>query len=166
MFILDYKAIRLNHNEEDLKKYQGKVILVVNTASKCGFTKQYTALEEIYKKYKEQGLVILGFPCNQFGSQESGSDDSIAEFCKVNFGVTFPMFSKIKVNGKDAHPFYKELKKRAPGLLGTERIKWNFTKFLISRDTNRIERFAPNRTPESIADFIEKELAENLNKND
>ena len=155
----DLSIVRNNGTEEKLEDYKGKVLLIVNTASKCGFTPQYEGLEELYQKYKEQGLEILGFPCNQFGAQEPGSDNDIAEFCKVNFGVSFPLFSKIDVNGENAHPLYKELKSSAKGILGTEAIKWNFTKFLISRDGEEVTRYAPKDSPESLINKIEELLA-------
>ena len=129
--------------------YVGKVVLVVNTASHCGFTPQYSGLEALYKKYATQGLVVLGFPCNQFGKQEPGSADDIAQTCYINYGVSFPMFDKVEVNGATAHPVFRYLKNELPGLLG-KRIKWNFTKFLIGRDGEPIKRFAPNTTPEKI----------------
>ncbi|WP_444891353.1 glutathione peroxidase [Microbulbifer sp. DLAB2-AA] len=141
-----------------LGDYKGKLILVVNTASKCGFTKQYKGLEALYDQYKDRGLTVLGFPCNQFGKQEPGSDDEIQEFCELNFGVSFPVYAKLDVNGPTAHPLFVELKKRAPGLLGTEGIKWNFTKFLISKDGKEIKRYAPKDTPESLQEEIERML--------
>ena len=128
-----------------LDSYKGKVLLIVNVASKCGFTSQYDGLEELYKKYSEQGFVILGFPCNQFGGQEPGSEEEIISFCRLNHGVTFPMFAKIEVNGNDAHPLYVHLKKQRPGLLGSGSIKWNFTKFLVDRDGTVMQRFAPSK---------------------
>lgn len=127
-----------------LDPYKGKVILIVNVASKCGFTNQYEGLEELYQKYAEKGLVVLGFPCNQFGGQEPGSEEEILHFCRLNYGVTFPMFAKIEVNGSKAHPLYIHLKKQCPGLLGSESIKWNFTKFLVDRNGTVIQRFAPS----------------------
>ncbi|HYX09415.1 MAG TPA: glutathione peroxidase [Bacteroidales bacterium] len=136
-----------------MEDYKGKVLLIVNTASKCGFTPQYEGLQHLYDKYKEKGLVILGFPCNQFASQEPADNATINNFCKLNYGVTFPMFSKIKVNGRNAHPLYKFLKKNAGGLL-VNTIKWNFTKFLIDREGNVVKRYAPSTTPES----LEKEM--------
>jgi len=135
--------------------YEGKVVLVVNTASKCGFTPQYKGLEELHRKYKDRGLVVLGFPCNQFGAQEPGSAEEIGAFCTKNYGVSFPMFAKIEVNGDGAHPLYKYLKQHAKGILGTEAIKWNFTKFLVSRDGQHIERYAPTTTPEELVKDIE-----------
>jgi glutathione peroxidase len=145
--------------EKSLKDYAGKVLLVVNTASKCGFTPQFGGLEELYKQYKDKGLEILGFPCNQFGKQDPGSNDQIMEFCQLNYGVSFPMFGKIEVNGANAEPLFKYLKHAAPGALGTEGIKWNFTKFLIDRSGNVVKRYAPKDTPKAIASDIEKLLA-------
>ncbi|MBK9324078.1 MAG: glutathione peroxidase [Bdellovibrionaceae bacterium] len=141
-----------------LEKYKGQVVLVVNVASKCGFTPQYAGLEELYEKYKDRGFAILGFPSNQFGSQEPGADQEIQEFCKLNFGVTFPVFAKIDVNGNNAAPVYSWLKESAPGLLGTEMIKWNFTKFLVSKDGLVIKRYAPNTEPKEISLDIEAAL--------
>lgn len=128
-----------------LGPYQGKVMLIVNVASKCGFTSQYEGLEELYKKYEDKGLVILGFPCNQFGDQEPGSEEEIISFCRLNYGVTFPMFAKIEVNGNNSHPLYAHLKDQRPGLLGSSAIKWNFTKFLVDRDGTVVQRFAPSK---------------------
>ena len=141
-----------------LDRYKGKVVLVVNTASQCGFTPQYKGLEALYEKYRSQGLEVLGFPCNQFGGQEPGSADEIASFCELNYGVKFPMFAKIHVNGAKAAPLYQFLKSEKPGLLGSEAIKWNFTKFLVDRAGKVMTRYAPNDTPESIAGDIEKAL--------
>ncbi|NJW52505.1 glutathione peroxidase [Salinimicrobium oceani] len=155
--IYDFKARDLQGKEVDLEMYRDKVILVVNTASECGFTPQFEGLENLYKKYKSQGLVILGFPCNQFGKQEPGDEKSIAEGCMVNYGVSFPMFSKVEVNGKEAHPLFKFLKKKQGGLLGSK-IKWNFTKFLIDREGEPVKRFAPITKPESIEEDIRKLL--------
>ena len=151
--IYDFKALNNKGAEVDFADYKGKVLLIVNTASKCGFTPQYDGLEELWKKYKDQGLVVIGFPCDQFAHQEPGSDADIAEFCRLNHGVTFPLMSKIEVNGDNAHPIYKYLKAETKGLLGSA-IKWNFTKFLISRDGTKIERFAPMATPASLEDKI------------
>jgi len=142
-----------------LEQYKGHPVLIVNVASKCGFTPQYKGLEEIYMKYKDQGLQILGFPCNQFGSQEPGTNSEIQEFCSLNYGVTFPVMDKVDVNGKNASPLYNWLKESAPGFLGTEMIKWNFTKFLVGKDGKVIKRYAPNEEPEKIAPDIEKSLA-------
>lgn len=141
-----------------LHDFEGKVLLIVNVASKCGFTSQYKGLQTIYDKYKDQGFVVLGFPCNQFGHQEPGNEEEIKSFCSLNYDVTFPMFSKIDVNGDDTHPLYKILKAEAPGVMGTEGIKWNFTKFLISRTGEVIERYAPTTTPEGISNKIEEAL--------
>ncbi|MBO5546360.1 MAG: glutathione peroxidase [Bacteroidales bacterium] len=151
--IYDFKALNNKGSEVDFADFKGKVLLIVNTASKCGFTPQYDGLEALWKKYKDQGLVVIGFPCDQFAHQEPGSDAEIAEFCRLNHGVTFPLMSKIEVNGEGAHPIYKYLKSETKGLLGGA-IKWNFTKFLISRDGTRIERFAPMAKPESLEDKI------------
>ena len=157
--IYDFKAIRNNGSELDFADYKGKVLMVVNTASKCGFTPQYKGLEALYQKYKDQGLVILGFPCDQFAHQEPGDDAQIAQFCEINFGVTFPLMKKIDVNGDNADPVFKFLKSKTRGLLGSS-VKWNFTKFLISRDGTLIERFAPVTTPESLDKKIADWLAE------
>ncbi|MBQ1618557.1 MAG: glutathione peroxidase [Bacteroidales bacterium] len=146
--IYDFKALNNKGAEVDFSQYEGKVLLIVNTASKCGFTPQYDGLEALYQKYKDRGLVVIGFPCDQFAHQEPGTDAVIAEFCRINHGVTFPLMSKVNVNGKDAHPIFKYLKEETRGLLGSA-IKWNFTKFLISRDGSRIKRYAPTATPES-----------------
>ena len=157
--IYDFKAVRNNGTELDLADFKGKVLMIVNTASKCGFTPQYKGLEALYQKYKDQGLVILGFPCDQFAHQEPGDDAQIAQFCEINFGVTFPLMKKIDVNGDNADPVFKFLKSQTRGLLGSS-VKWNFTKFLISRDGSRIERFAPVTTPESLDKKIADWLAE------
>ena len=143
---------------ETLAKHAGKTLLVVNVASKCGFTPQYAGLEALWRKYRDRGLVVLGFPCDQFGHQEPGSEEEIQAFCSRTYGVTFPMFAKVDVNGANAHPLYRQLKKAAPGLLGTEAIKWNFTKFLVDRDGNVVERYAPNAEPASLAGDIGKLL--------
>lgn len=136
--------------QQSLADFQGKVLLIVNTASKCGFTPQYQGLEALYKKHQAQGLVILGFPCNQFGKQEPGDEQEIQSFCSTTYDVSFPMFSKIDVNGDNTHPLYQFLKQQAKGLLGSENVKWNFTKFLVSRDGKTVERFAPVTTPEKL----------------
>lgn len=140
--------------QKTLADFEGKAVLVVNTASKCGFTPQYKGLEALWKRYQDRGLVILGFPCNQFGNQEPGSNEAISEFCELNFGVSFPLLSKIEVNGAGAHPLFSELKKRAPGLLGSKGVKWNFTKFLVDGQ-GRVQRFAPTTKPEQLAEQIE-----------
>ncbi len=151
MSIYEFSAVDIQGNERAMSEFKGKVVLVVNTASKCGFTPQYEGLEDMYKELHEQGLEILGFPCNQFGQQEKGDDTQIAGFCMKNYGVSFPMFSKVDVNGDDAHPLYAFLKKQAPGVLGSKGIKWNFTKFLIGKDGEVLKRFAPTSKPQDIA---------------
>ncbi len=156
--IADFTVTTNRGAELDLKDKLGKVLLVVNTASKCGFTPQYDGLENLYQDYKDKGLEVLGFPCNQFGGQEPGSADEIAEFCKVNFGVTFPLMAKIDVNGDNASPLFDWMKKEAKGLMGSTSIKWNFTKFLIDRQGNVVKRYAPTDKPEAIARDIEKLL--------
>jgi len=156
--IYNFEVVNISGERETLEKYNDKVILIVNVASKCGFTPQYKGLEELYKKYKDQGLIILGFPCNQFGKQEPSDDDEILSFCERNYGVTFPLFSKIEVNGEGAHPLFKFLKKELPGLLGSEKIKWNFTKFLIDKKGNPLKRYAPKDTPSSLIPEIVKLL--------
>jgi len=155
--IFDMKARTNDGSELALETYRGKVLLVVNTASKCGFTPQYAGLEALYKKYAQQGLVVLGFPCDQFAHQEPAADAEIATFCRRDFGVTFPLMSKIDVNGKDAHPVFVHLRKKAPGAIG-DSIKWNFTKFLISRDGQTVKRFAPTFEPAN----MEKDIIEAL----
>jgi len=155
--IYDFKPLDNKGNQKDLAQYKGKVLLIVNTASKCGFTPQYKGLEELHKKYKDRGLVVLGFPCDQFAHQEPGSDEAIAEFCQLNFGVTFPLMKKINVNGKDADPLFKYLKKET-GLLFGGVIKWNFTKFLVSRDGSNIKRFSPATSPSSLEGEIREFL--------
>ena len=156
--IYDFSVEDIHGMEQKLDRYKDKVMLVVNVASKCGFTPQYKGLEVLYKKLHGKGLEILGFPCNQFGSQEPGGEEEIESFCEVNYGVTFPMFAKIDVNGKNAAPLYEYLKDAKPGLLGSEAIKWNFTKFLVDRKGKVVERYAPKVEPEAIADDIEKLL--------
>lgn len=141
-----------------LEKFKDQAVLIVNVASKCGFTPQYKGLEELYETYKDQGFTVLGFPCNQFGGQEPGNDSEIQSFCTLNFGVKFPVMAKIDVNGSNADPLYNWLKESAPGILGTEMIKWNFTKFLIGRDGNVIKRYAPQDEPRKIAEDIKKAL--------
>lgn len=150
MSIYKYIVTDIKGQEVSLHDFQGKVMLIVNTASKCGFTPQFEGLELLHKELAEQGLVILGFPCNQFASQDPSSDEEIEEFCQLNYGVTFPMFSKIEVNGAGAHPLYQYLKKQAKGLLGSQAIKWNFTKFLVDQQGNVIRRYASNDKPEDI----------------
>ena len=157
--LLNIPVTTLNGEQKTLSDFGAKALLLVNTASQCGFTPQYQGLEALWQRYREQGLVVLGFPCNQFGAQEPGDAAAIASFCELNFGVSFPLFAKIEVNGSGAHPLYVELKRRAPGLLGTQRIKWNFTKFLLSADGRTLQRFAPTSKPESLAKAIEAILA-------
>ena len=156
--VFDFTCKTPGGEDRSLADFKGKVLLVVNTASKCGFTPQFAGLEEMYEQYKEKGLEILGFPCNQFGKQDPGSNDEIMEFCQLNYGVSFPMFGKIEVNGDGADPLYKHLKKAAPGVLGSEGIKWNFTKFLIDSDGNVVRRYAPKDKPSAIAKDIESLL--------
>ena len=156
--VYDFKARSLKGDEIALEQFRGKILLIVNTASKCGFTPQYQGLEELYRKYHGRGLEILGFPCNQFGGQEPGGPDEIATFCERNYGVTFLMFEKIKVNGPETHPLYQYLKAAQPGLLGSERIKWNFTKFLVGRDGQVLKRFASADAPASLEADIEAAL--------
>ncbi len=158
MNIYDFKANTISGTEISLNDYKGKTIVVVNTASKCGLTPQYEGLEEMYQKYKDDGLVILGFPCNQFGQQEKGDANEIQEFCQVNYGVSFPMFEKIEVNGKNAHPLFKYLKKELSGGIFGSRIKWNFTKFVIDKNGDPVKRFAPTTKPEKMEAFIQKTL--------
>jgi glutathione peroxidase len=159
MSVYDFKARAINGNDISLDTYRGKVLLIVNVASKCGFTPQYKGLESLYEKYKDQGLVVLGFPCNQFGGQEPGDEKEILSFCDLNYGVTFPLFSKIDVNGANTHPLYGYLKTAKPGILGTEAIKWNFTKFLIDRKGDPIHRYAPSDKPEGIDSDVNVALA-------
>jgi glutathione peroxidase len=151
----DFEARSLAGTPVALRDYAGKVLLIVNTASQCGFTPQYQGLEELYRKYRDRGLVVLGFPCNQFGAQEPGSASEIGSFCEKNYGVSFPMFDKIDVNGAAAHPLYHWLKQAARGVLGTERIKWNFTKFLLDRNGQVVERYAPATKPQALSQDIE-----------
>lgn len=154
-----FKVKAANGTEVALDQYKGQAVLIVNVASKCGFTPQYKGLEELYEKYKQQGFTILGFPCNQFGAQEPGNNSEIQEFCSLNYGVTFPVMSKVDVNGSDADPLYQWLKESAPGILGTEMIKWNFTKFLVGKDGKVLKRFAPKDEPKDIEADIKKALA-------
>ena len=156
--IYDIRVKTIDGKQQPMSKYKGKVMLIVNTASQCGFTPQYKGLEELHQSYAKRGLAVLGFPCNQFGEQEPGTEDEIASFCEVNYGVTFPLFRKVEVNGEHADPLFAYLKKEKPGLLGSEAIKWNFTKFLVGRDGEVVARYAPNDTPESMRADIEKLL--------
>lgn len=158
--VFDFEAIDISGTPVSLAQYRGKVLLVVNTASDCGFTPQFKGLEQVYQQFRDKGAVVLGFPCNQFAAQEPGTEQEIEVFCQKCYGVTFPMFSKVEVNGKNAHPLYQHLKKAAPGLLGTQAIKWNFTKFLVRKDGSVYKRYASVITPEKIARDVEKLLAE------
>lgn len=157
--IYDHQATLITGEVCPIADYKGQVLLIVNTASKCGFTPQFTGLEAIYEKYKDQGFTVLGFPCNQFLNQDPGNEAEIASFCSLNYGVSFPMFAKIDVNGPGAHPLFQHLAAEAPGLLGSQKIKWNFTKFLVSRDGRVLDRYAPTTKPEDLVKDIEKALA-------
>jgi glutathione peroxidase len=157
--VYDFSARNIDGQERSLADFKGKVLLVVNVASECGFTPQYEGLEQLQRKYKDRGFAVLGFPCNQFASQEPGSEEQIKGFCETRFGVTFPMFAKIQVNGSSTHPLYEFLKSSEPGLLGTEGIKWNFTKFLVSKEGSVLKRYGPPTKPEAIAGDIEAALA-------
>ena len=154
-----FTCTTIDGRQQPLSDFKGKVLLIVNTASKCGFTPQFTGLEELYKKYADKGLVILGFPCNQFGHQDPGSDSEIGAFCQKNYGVSFPMFSKIDVNGESADPLFKHLRKEATGLFGSEAIKWNFTKFLVDRNGKVVDRYAPATSPEKLEKDLQALLA-------
>ncbi|KGE19045.1 glutathione peroxidase [Paenibacillus wynnii] len=158
MSIYEFEANTLRGEEESLSKYKDKVLLVVNTASKCGFTPQYKGLQEVYEKFKDRGFEVLGFPSNQFAGQEPGEGEDIAEFCEINYGVTFPMYEKIDVKGDEAHPLFKYLSKEAPGILGSKSIKWNFTKFLVDREGRVLKRYSPQTTPDQIEADIAKLL--------
>jgi glutathione peroxidase len=154
----EFSARRLDGSTQSMADYKGKVLLIVNVASACGFTPQYAGLEALWRKYQDRGLVVLGFPCNQFGAQEPGDEAAIGEFCSLTYDVTFPMFAKVKVNGDDTHPIFAFLKAGAPGVLGTEGIKWNFTKFLVDRNGEVVDRYASARKPEDMAADIERLL--------
>jgi glutathione peroxidase len=156
--IYNFEAARLNGKTISLDEYEGKAIVVVNTASKCGLTPQYEGLEKLYQEYKDRGLVVLGFPCNQFGNQESGTADEIEEFCQINYGVSFPVFDKVEVNGDGAHPLFKYLKSELPGDSGSGAIEWNFTKFFIDKEGTPIKRFAPTTPPKDMVRHIENVL--------
>ena len=158
--VYDFTADSLAGQPVKLDQYRGKVLLVVNTASNCGFTPQYKGLEKVYEQFKDKGVEVLGFPCNQFGSQEPGNADEVGAFCEKNYGVTFPMFAKIDVNGDKAHPLYQYLKAEGRGILGSQAIKWNFTKFLVKKDGTVHKRYAPQTSPEELLGDIEKLLAE------
>jgi glutathione peroxidase len=156
--VYDFSAVSINGQPADLDSQRGKVLLIVNTASACGFTPQFKGLEQLWKDYADQGLVVVGFPSNEFGAQDPGSNDEIASFCEINYGVSFPMMAKVKVNGAEAHPLWQWLKGEKPGILGTEGIKWNFTKFLVGRDGQVLKRYAPNDAPEKLRKDIEQAL--------
>ena len=158
MSFYDLSAEQLEGGEFDFKQLEGKVVLVVNTASKCGFTPQFEGLEKIYQDFKDNGLVVLGFPCNQFGGQEPGTTSDIQSFCELRYGVTFPMFEKVHVNGHNAHPLFQQLKSGAPGLMGSKSIKWNFTKFLVDRNGTVVRRYGSTTTPRQIRKDIERLL--------
>lgn len=156
--VYDFEAQSIDGKTVPLAQYRGKVLLIVNTASACGFTPQFDGLEQLWKEYGERGLMVLGFPCNQFGAQDPGSNAEIASFCSLNYGVSFPMMSKVEVNGTGAHPLYQWLSKEAPGILGSKSIKWNFTKFLVGRDGEVLKRYAPNDEPKALKKDIEAAL--------
>ncbi len=158
MTVHEFQATTIDGKQVPLSCYRGKVLLIVNVASRCGFTPQYEGLEKLYEKYKDQSFLVLGFPCNQFGSQEPGTESEIKSFCETHYGVKFPLFSKIEVNGPQAHPLYRFLEKAKPGILGTRGIKWNFTKFLVDRDGNPLKRYAPTDKPEAIEVDIKRLL--------
>jgi len=160
MNVYDFTVTTAAGAERSLKDYEGEVLLIVNTASKCGFTPQYQGLQELHQRFRQQGFSVLGFPCNQFGNQEPGTNEDIQAFCEKNYSVTFPVFAKLDVNGETAHPLYRHLKAHIPGVLGSEGIKWNFTKFLVNRRGDVVRRYAPQTSPGSIAGDIEKMLAE------
>ena len=157
--VFDFQALSIDGQNVELSQYRGRVLLIVNTASACGFTPQFAGLEQLHQRYASQGLTVLGFPCNQFGSQDPGDNAQIASFCQKNYGVSFPMMAKIEVNGPGTHPLYQQLTAEAPGLLGTKAIKWNFTKFLVGRDGRVLKRYAPQDAPEKLAKDIEAALA-------
>jgi len=158
MNLYDFSTTRISGDSLELSEYRNKLVIVVNTASKCGFTSQYEGLEQLYQKYKEDGLVILGFPCNQFGKQEPGTEAEIQSFCSINFGVTFPLFAKVDVNGKNTHPLFDYLKKETKGGILGKRIKWNFTKFIVDRSGKPVGRFGPTTTPNQLEKEIQKYL--------
>jgi len=160
MSIYDLSVMRANGEQQLLSVYQGKVLLIVNTASKCGFTPQFAGLEALHQQYSEQGLQVLGFPCNQFGKQDPGSNDDIQSFCQLNYGVSFPVFAKVEVNGKNTHPLFQYLKAAAPGLLFSQSIKWNFTKFLVDSRGNAVTRYGPKVMPEKLVNKIQLLLSD------
>ncbi|MBG9811544.1 glutathione peroxidase [Bacillus endophyticus] len=160
MNIYQFSVQNIKGEEQSLEQYKGKVIVVVNTASKCGFTPQFEGLQNLYEKYKDRNFVILGFPCNQFGGQEPGDEEEIQSFCQRNYGVDFPMFAKVDVKGDNAHPLFQYLAEKAPGILGSKAIKWNFTKFLIDKDGEPVQRFSPKTAPEDLEHDIEQLLEE------
>ncbi len=157
--VYDFEALSIDGKPAQLASQRGKVLLIVNTASQCGFTPQFAGLEQLWKDYRDRGLVVIGFPSNQFGGQDPGSNDQISSFCEMNYGVSFPMMAKVEVNGGSAHPLWKFLTAEARGVLGTQAIKWNFTKFLVGRDGRVLKRYAPTDTPESLRKDIEAALA-------
>jgi glutathione peroxidase len=157
--VFDFEALSITGEPAHLSTQRGKVLLIVNTASQCGFTPQFAGLEKLWETYRDRGLVVVGFPSNEFGGQDPGANAEIASFCQLNYGVSFPMMAKVKVNGAEAHPLWKWLTAEARGVLGTQAVKWNFTKFLVGRDGRVIKRYAPNDTPESLARDIEAALA-------
>jgi len=157
--LYDFTARALDGQERPLSEFAGQVVLVVNVASRCGFTPQYSGLEALYRSFHDQGFAVLGFPCNQFGHQEPGDEAQIRDFCDTQYGISFPIYAKIDVNGADAHPLYRWLKEQKPGLLGTEAIKWNFTKFLVGRDGQVVRRYAPTDTPNSLKADVTQALA-------
>lgn len=156
--IYEFEAETIDGESRSLADYKGQVLLIVNTASKCGFTPQYAGLEALHQKFKDQGFAVLGFPCNQFGNQEPGDADEISQFCEINYGVSFPMFAKIDVNGDNAHPLFRYLTSAQPGILGSQGIKWNFTKFLVDRSGRAVERFSPQTKPEALERIIKSQL--------
>jgi glutathione peroxidase len=157
--VYDFEAQQIGGQAVPLAQFRGKALLIVNTASACGFTPQFAGLEELHKRYAERGLVVLGFPCNQFGHQDPGTNEEIESFCQLNYGVSFPMMTKVDVNGAEAHPLYRWLTAEAPGLLGSKAIKWNFTKFLVGKDGRVLKRYAPQDAPAKLAKDIEAALA-------
>jgi len=157
--LYDFQALSIEGKPAHFSSQRGKVMLIVNTASQCGFTPQFAGLERLWQDYRDKGLVVVGFPSNEFGAQDPGSNDEIASFCELNYGVSFPMMGKVQVNGGAAHPLWQWLKSEAPGVLGSEAVKWNFTKFLVGKDGKVIKRYAPNEAPEALRNDIEKALA-------